>query len=146
VSTRGGSALRLACRIWLEDNGRAFGEGPAALLDLIRTEGSINKAAASVGMAYPAAWLMMKTTEERLGFALLERRIGGKRGGGSTLTTAGEELLRRYRALQADVDRDLQRLFDHHFSDWSPGDASGLVSGAPEQAHQGEQPSRYRPL
>jgi molybdate transport system regulatory protein len=130
--------VRLAYKIWIDENGRAFGEGPAALLDLIRTEGSLNKAAARLGMAYPAAWLMMKATEERLGFALLERRIGGKRGGGSTLTASGEELLRRYRALQADADCKLQRLFDQHFSDWSRGGASGLGPGAPDQAHQWE--------
>ena len=56
--------MRLAYKIWIDENGRAFGEGPAALLDLIRTEGSLNKAAARLGMAYPAAWLMMKATED----------------------------------------------------------------------------------
>ena len=104
--------------MWLEADGRAFGEGPAALLDLVRTEGSLSKAAARLGMSYNKAWRTLRAAEQRLGFPLLERRIGGEQGGGSKLSVPGEELLARYEALRADVDRELQRLFSEHFSDW----------------------------
>ena len=76
--------MRLAYKLWLEDNGRAFGDGPAALLDLVRTEGSLSKAAERLGMSYTKAWLTMRATEKRLGFPLLERRTGGKQGGDRT--------------------------------------------------------------
>ncbi len=110
--------MRLAYRLWLESNGRAFGEGPAALLDLVRTEGSLSKAARALGMSYNKAWRSLRAAEERLGFALLERQVGGKEGGGSRLSPKGEELLKRYQDLRADADRELERLFQVHFSDW----------------------------
>ena len=110
--------MRLAYRMWLDSDGRAFGEGPAALLDLVRTEGSLSKAAARLGMSYNKAWRTLHAAEQRLGFPLLERRIGGERGGGSRLSASGEELLRRYQALHADVDREMRRLYEDHFSNW----------------------------
>jgi len=104
--------------MWLEADGRAFGEGPAALLGLVRTEGSLSKAAARLRMSYNKAWRTLHAAEQRLGFPLLERHIGGEGGGGSRLSSEGDELLRRYQALRADVDRDLQALYLKHFSDW----------------------------
>ena len=114
--------MRIAYRLWLESNGRAFGEGPAALLDLVRTEGSLSKAASRLGMSYNKAWRTLHAAEQRLGFPLLERHIGGQHGGGSRVSAKGEELLRRYHALQRDVGSDLEALYLKHFADWpSPG-------------------------
>jgi molybdate transport system regulatory protein len=112
--------MRLAYRLWLDAGGRAFGEGPAALLDLVRTEGSLSRAAAQMGMSYNKAWRTLHAAEARLGFALLERHIGGEHGGGSRLSPEGAELLRRYHALQADVGRELEKLYRKHFADWPP--------------------------
>ncbi len=117
--------MRIAYRLWLEADGRAFGEGPATLLDLVRTEGSLSKAASHLGMSYNKAWNTLHAAEQRLGFALLERRVGGEHGGGSQVSPPGEELLRRYLALRADVERDLERLYDKHFSDWPAGPSAG---------------------
>jgi molybdate transport system regulatory protein len=110
--------VRLAHRIWLEADGRAFGQGPAALLDLVRTEGSLSRAATSMGMSYNKAWRTLHAAEGRLGFALLKRRTGEERGSGSKLTPEGEELLERYRALEADVERELETLYLRHFASW----------------------------
>ena len=112
--------MRLAYRMWLDAGGRAFGEGPAALLDLVRTEGSLSRAAAHLGMSYNKAWRTLHAAEGRLGFPLLERHIGGEHGGGSRLSPEGEELLRRFHALRADVERDLEKLYTKHFADWPP--------------------------
>ena len=113
-------AVRIAYRIWLEADGRAFGEGPATLLELVRTEGSLSKASRRLGMSYNKAWRILHAAEQRLGFQLLDRTIGGRRGGGSSLSAQGEELLERYLALRAAARTELERLFDEHFSDWHP--------------------------
>jgi molybdate transport repressor ModE-like protein len=73
-----------------------------------------------MGMSYNKAWRTLHAAEQRLGFPLLERRIGGAHGGGSRLSPEGEELLRRYHALQADVGRELEKLYETHFADWRP--------------------------
>ena len=91
----------------------------------MRTEGSLSKAASHLGMSYNKAWRTLHAAEQRLGFALLERRIGGEHGGGSQVSPPGEELLRRYVALRADVERDLETLYDKHFSDWPAGPSAG---------------------
>jgi molybdate transport system regulatory protein len=111
-------AMRIAYRIWLEADGRAFGEGPATLLELVRTEGSLSKASRRLGMSYNKAWRIVHAAEERLGFPLLDRTIGGRQGGGSILSAQGEELLERYLALRAAAQRELERLFDEHFANW----------------------------
>ena len=46
-----------------------------------------------LGMSYNKAWRSLRAAEERLGFPLLERQVGGKEGGGSRLSAPGEELL-----------------------------------------------------
>ena len=111
-------ALRPAFRLWLDADGRAFGEGPAALLELVAAEGSLRRAAARLGMSYNKAWRTVRAAEGRLGLPLLERHDAGGRGRGSRLSSAAEELLRRYQAYRADADRELRRLFDKHFADW----------------------------
>lgn len=78
-----------------------------------------------MNMAYSKAWRLVRDAEEHLGFEILSRRAGGVAGGGSVLTDDGEELVRRFGALQADVRGELQRLFVKHFGDarWADGDA-----------------------
>ena len=123
--------MRLAYRVWLErEGGRAFGEGPSALLDLARTEGSLARAAGHMGMSYNKAWRTLHAAEQRLGFPLLERGASAApHGGGSRLSPEGEELLRRYHALQADVGRELEKLYRAHFADWPSADAGRDAGG-----------------
>ena len=113
------------------------------LLDLVRTEGSLSKAASRLGMSYNKAWRTLHAAEQRLGFALLERRIGGEHGGGSQVSASGEELLARYDALRADVERDLERLYDKHFSDW-PAGRRGRRRRKPSGMSAERDPSQHR--
>ena len=78
--------MRLAYKIWLDYRGRAFGDGPARLLDGVERAGSLRKAATELGMSYNKAWRILHAAEQRLGFALLDRSVGGSLGGGSHLT------------------------------------------------------------
>ncbi|MBC7293649.1 MAG: LysR family transcriptional regulator [Thermoleophilia bacterium] len=110
--------MRLAYKLWLEYRGRAFGEGPARLLEGVQRTGSLRKAAAELGMSYNKAWRILHAAEQRLGFALLDRSVGGSLGGGSVLTPQGRDLAERYQALQRDADEALKQVFERHFSDW----------------------------
>ncbi|MBN1321198.1 MAG: LysR family transcriptional regulator [Thermoleophilia bacterium] len=117
--------MRLMYKIWLDYRGRAFGDGPARLLDGVQEWGSLRKAAQELGMSYNKAWRILHAAEQRLGFPLLDRSVGGSLGGGSHLTPEAQDLVRRYRAVAADADKALEAVFRRHFADWQdpiPGD------------------------
>lgn len=126
--------MRLLYKIWLDHRGRAFGDGPARLLDGVEEWGSLRKAAQELGMSYNKAWRILHAAEERLGFALLDRSVGGSLGGGSHLTAEARDLVRRYRAVASDADEALEAVFREHFADWqdpSPGDQPSQPSAEP---------------
>jgi len=91
---------RLTIRINF-DSGPAFGPGKAQLLEAIESKGSIRKAAASLDMSYRRAWLLVKAVEKSLGTPVLAASSGGRKGGGAKLTTAGREVVARYRKVEA---------------------------------------------
>ena len=123
----GGDLVRPAYSVWLDEEGRVFNDRSAALLELVRSTGSLSKAAAGLGVSYSGAWYSIKALETNCGVAVLERRMGGRNGGGCKLTTAGEELLCRYHAFRAQVDRELQRAFAAHLGDWPRPRGTGSV-------------------
>lgn len=113
----GGHHIAPAQRIWLHDGGTPmFGPGALKLLVLVHQTGSLNQAAAKMGMAYSRAWHIVRNAEAHLGMDLLERRVGGAGGGGSTLTADGRRLVAGFAAMRAEAEADLRRLFDKYFS------------------------------
>ncbi|WP_298233965.1 TOBE domain-containing protein [uncultured Azohydromonas sp.] len=72
-----------------------------ALLDAIEATGSLNRAAATAGYSYRGAWLVLETATNLATQPLLERSVGGARGGGSRLTPTAHALLDAWRHLQA---------------------------------------------
>lgn len=107
--------MRLAWKLWLENDDKVFGPGPAQLLEHVAQSGSLRKAAAELDMSYSKAYWTLRAMEDRLGFALLTRTVGGASGGGSKLTPEALDLLTRYRALEAEAEMTLQELFAKHF-------------------------------
>lgn len=73
-----------------------FGEGPCRLLHAVEETGSLRAGANSLGMAYTKALKIINNAEKALGFPLTARAIGGRSGGGTTLTEEGKEWLTRY--------------------------------------------------
>ena len=80
-------------RVFMEEPD--FGKGVAQLLSLTREKGSLSAAYKSMGMAASKAWKILKRAEADLGVKLVERRSGGKQGGGSNLTPEGEDILKQ---------------------------------------------------
>lgn len=107
---------RLRCKLWLEVEGEAvFGSGRSRLLEAVDEFGSLSEAASRQGMSYRSAWGKIKATEERLGFRLLDRRVGGRGGGGATLTREARELLAEYQAFQLAAERAVRAEFKRRF-------------------------------
>lgn len=92
-----------------------FGEGPLHLLKAIEETGSLRAAALSMGMAYTKALKILARAERALGFPLTIRTIGGKSGGGSSITPEGKEFLARYEAYREACMRLNAQLYPDFF-------------------------------
>jgi molybdate transport system regulatory protein len=112
-----GFLMKMVYKVWLDSDGKAFGDGPHQLLSLVDKVGSLHKAAGEMKMSYRKAWLMINSMENRLGFALLTRQAGGVDGGGSQLTEKAKEFLDRYDAFHREVDEALKNIYCKHFPD-----------------------------
>jgi molybdate transport system regulatory protein len=88
--------MKVTCKIWLDHNGKAFGEGPYELLKRVKKTGSLHQAANQMRMSYSKAWKLIQTMEKRLGFSLLNKKIGGLSGGGSRVTPKSKEIIEYY--------------------------------------------------
>ena len=86
-------------KIWLEYRGKPIlGKGGAEILEVIREEKSISKAAQKTGMSYRYVWNYLAKMERTLREPIIETYKGGRRGGGGAqLTKLGEDLLREYK-------------------------------------------------
>lgn len=100
-------------RVFMEEPD--FGKGVAQLLSLTREKGSLSAAYKSMGMAASKAWKILNRAEADLGVKLVERKSGGKQGGGSQLTPEGEDILNRYENFQKEVAEAVKRSFIKNF-------------------------------
>jgi molybdate transport system regulatory protein len=113
--TIGREALNIGFKVWLDNNGKAFGDGPYELLRRVEVTRSLHRAANQMGMSYSKAWRLIQTLEQRLCFALIERKVGGQSGGGSHVTPRGKDLINHYERFRKDVEKGLEKIFQKHF-------------------------------
>ncbi len=87
----------------------AVGPGKATLLEAIAETGSISAAARKLDMSYRRAWMLVAVMNRCFRKPVVAAATGGARGGGSGLTPEGEDVLRRYRALEARAQSAIRR-------------------------------------
>jgi len=90
---------RLSIRLDLSDDDR-IGPGKIALLEAIRTTGSISASARLTGMSYRRAWNLVDEINAALEQPAVAAATGGKHGGGAALTPVGEEIVAIYRSIE----------------------------------------------
>ena len=100
-----------------EKDQKFFGEGPCRLLRGVNETGSLRASALRMGMSYTKALKLLHHAESALGCRLTMRMVGGKDGGGSSLTPEGEEWLKRYEAYRDACMQANQRLYQEFFPD-----------------------------
>ena len=110
--------MKIGYRVWLDNNGKAFGKGPNELLRGVEATRSLRQAAAQMDMSYSKAWKLINDIENKLGFLLLERAVGGLAGGGSKLTPRAKELLNQYDRLEKDVQKAMVKIYRNRFGVW----------------------------
>ena len=94
-----------------------LGPGKAALLEHVAETGSISAAARAMKMSYRRAWLLIEELNTIFREPVVETAKGGKGGGGgAVLTPLGQQVMRRYRAMEAKstkaIKADLAALAD----------------------------------
>jgi molybdate transport system regulatory protein len=94
------AGTHLSIRIDLASGAR-IGPGKIALLEAIRSNGSITGAAKSMGMSYRRAWLLVDAVNNALNQPAVVAEAGGRHGGGAILTPVGEQVVGLYHAIQA---------------------------------------------
>lgn len=80
------------------------------LLERIDTTGSISSAANAMGMSYKSAWEAVESINNLSEQPLVERKAGGQKGGGTTLTTYGRRVVGAYRRLELEQAQILKAL------------------------------------
>jgi molybdate transport system regulatory protein len=85
----------------------AIGPGKAELLEAIAETGSITASAKRLRMSYRRAWLLVDTMNRCFREPVVASATGGAGGGGARVTGFGRQVLDRYRAMRARVDRAL---------------------------------------
>lgn len=108
--------MEIRSKLWIEVKGEpVFGRGRRFLLEAIDRYGSINQAAKEINISYRKAWCYIKAMEERLGISLVERRTGGKNGGGAALTDDARDFLQKYERIEGGVKEIVDARFKRIF-------------------------------
>lgn len=104
-------ANRVTGRFGLElGSGNLLGDTRIRLLEAIERCGSISQAAKEVPLSYKAAWDAVDAMNNLAEEPLVERAVGGRHGGGTTLTAYGKRVVALYRAMEAEYQQALDRV------------------------------------
>ena len=79
--------------------GRSLGPGKIRLLELIEETGSISAAGRALEMSYRQAWLLVDELNHMFAEPVIVAQTGGG-GGGTIVTKTGDDVVRRYRAME----------------------------------------------
>lgn len=112
--------LRASCTLSVGREKTFYDPTAHLLLHLTEELGSLSAACQHMGLSYSKGRKMVAVMEEQLGFAVLETRQGGKDGGSSRLTDGARSLMRRYSALEEEMEAALAAVFARYFSDFLP--------------------------
>ena len=77
-----------------------LGPGKIALLEGVRTHGSLSEAARRMGISYRRAWLLLDSLNNSFTMAATVNSVGGRGGGGAEVTPFGVLLIERYREVE----------------------------------------------
>jgi molybdate transport system regulatory protein len=97
------------------DEGMLLADKRVRLLEAIERHGSIQKAAKEIGLSYKAAWDAVNAMNNLYDQALVQRDVGGRRGGGSSVTEHGRHLIKLFNAIESEY----QQVLDHFGQDLS---------------------------
>jgi molybdate transport repressor ModE-like protein len=102
-------------RISIEKESLFFNSRTKLLLILIQDTHSVRSACRHIALSYSKAWNMLNELEQELGYAVVERKHGGSKGGKTYLTKEGIEFLEKYQQFEHNVREYVKHEFDRLF-------------------------------
>ncbi len=85
------------------------------LLQYIEKESSLTKASEKMEISYRKAWNLISNAEKELNFKLTESKRGGAEGGGTSLSSDGNNLLNAYLELKTEFDNSISNITKKFF-------------------------------
>lgn len=102
-------------RISIEKETLFFNSRTKLLLILIQDTHSVRSACRHIALSYSKAWNMLNQLEQELGYAVIERKHGGSKGGKTFLTKEGSLFLEKFEQFEQNVRQyakdEFKRLF-----------------------------------
>jgi molybdate transport system regulatory protein len=86
----------------------ALGPQNVRILESVQQTGSIRASAQAMNISYTYACRLLRQAEKTFGAPVTERRAGGAYGGGSSLTRLGQNIVKRYRAIENQAARAIR--------------------------------------
>ena len=99
----GDRKIRPRIKVQLTGSEPFFGPGVRTLLEWIREEGSVRDACEKMGLSYSKGRKMLDRAEKELGYTIVERSTGGKKGGGNRVSDEGLKLLEKYERFEKEL-------------------------------------------
>lgn len=131
--------LELGGSVWLcAGQDTLGGAARIALLAAIRDTGSITSAAKAVGISYKSAWDAVDAMNNLAGEPLVTRAVGGKGGGGTTLTPRAHRLIETFHAVEREHRKFIERAsaaIEHFAGDWALIGRIGMKTSARNQLY-----------
>ncbi|MBE0650747.1 MAG: LysR family transcriptional regulator [Bacteroidales bacterium] len=101
--------INIRFRVWVDKGELPYlGIGRIVLLENIIEHGSITKGAEAINMSYRKAWQLVEDMNKLSNKPLVEKRLGGKEGGGAIVTDEGRKIIKKFYELQSQVEDFLQ--------------------------------------
>ncbi len=111
--------MKLQYKFWIEteDGKSILGEGKWKLLKAIQETGSLKEATKIMDLSYRKTWQNLKNIEKKLGFQIIEKTRGGEKGGHTTLTKKGNEMVTFFDKLYQEMDPAIKHKYDKLLKD-----------------------------
>ncbi len=139
TGTKSTAPLELSGSVWLRAGQETLGGAARiALLAAIRDTGSITSAAKAVGISYKSAWDAVDAMNNLAGEPLVTRAVGGKGGGGTTLTPRAHRLIETFHAVEREHRKFIERAsaaIEHFAGDWALIGRIGMKTSARNQLY-----------
>lgn len=105
--------ISIRTRIVLDET-IAYGSGISALLQATKRLHSLHAASKELNMTYRKALQIVDRAEIAFKKKILQKKIGGSKGGGSELTEFGEALVEQFTVFEKELQEFAEERFSEH--------------------------------